>query len=509
MSADKEHLEPTPFELAPAPAPLDEPGRTLPGWVLPALTGLLLLALLVIFWLPQQVDPTATEEAVTAGQGAGSVESPPGQAVTAAAPEPAAEASPWSDAQAAKLRKEAQDVLQQLLDLQFALEERNVTEWAGDDYARAGESASAGDELYRQRQYVEAKTRYEESLAILQAISDRISAVMDEQLALARQGIEAGDTDGVNAALALASSIEPENAELAALQERAAVLEPLLEHIDSAAAAERAGDLATARASLKQATELDPLHQRAAAEFERVSAAYLDQRFNDAMSDGYSALDNARFDRAREFFREASRLQAGSQEAASALLEVDSAQQAARLTSLKQTGAQREQSEQWQKAVAAYEQAVAIDGSVSYAVEGLERARARAQLDKQFRTALTDPGRLSDVAVAEAAEKLLARARDISPPGPLLKQQMAQLEVLLEQANTLVPVTFTSDAETEVIIYKVARLGKFQKRELALRPGSYKVRGSRNGYRDVLETIRVSHEGMPDPIYIACRDAIL
>lgn len=505
MSSPNEQLEPTPFEVAPAAPAAAQANKAPPRWVWPTLGGLLVIALLVVFWLPRQLDEPQPE--VPGGSNAASVNDDDPTANPAKAI-PTNDASPWSDAQAAKLRKEAQDVLQELLELQFSLEERGARQWAAQAYGAASDSATAGDELYRQRQYNEAKAHYEESLATLQAITESIPAIVDEQLELARQGIEEGDREKVSAALELATAIEPENARLAALQQRAQQLEPLLALLQQAAEAEQSGDLALAQEHLQRATALDKEHQFAASELQRVAAAYLDQRFNDAMSDGYSALDEQRFDQARTHFREAASLQSGSAEAASALQEVATAQQASRLTQLKNTGRKQQQAEQWQQAVDAYEQALAIDSNVLFAAEGLERSRARARLDKQFSTAIDQPQRLSDVAVAEATEKLLQQAQTLQPRGPKLAHQISQLQTLLQQANTQVAVTLRSDEETEVIIYKVARLGKFQQQELTLRPGTYNIRGSRNGYRDVLASVTISHKGAPAPITIACKEPI-
>jgi tetratricopeptide (TPR) repeat protein len=507
MSADHETLEPTPFEAAPAaPAAAAASAATAtPRWLLPALGGLLLLALLVVFWLPRQVSPPAAD---AQGQPAAEADSQASPAARGSAKEAPPEASPWSDAQAAKLRKEAQDVLQELLELQFALQEQGAEQWAGEAYKAASETAAKGDELYRQREYTAAKDHYQQSLEAFQGIADSGPEIVDQQLQLARQGIEALTPEPVDAALALAELIEPENAELAKLKQRAANLEALAALMNEAATAENSGDLALAEQQLQQATALDAQHEGAAAELARVSAAYIDQQFNDAMSDGYNALDEGRYSQAREQFRRAAKLQAGSEEAASALREVASTEQASRLQRLKGDGSRYEQAEQWQQAVAAYEKAASIDSDVLFAAEGLQRSRARARLDTQFKAAIDKPERLSDVAVAEATAKLLQQARNISPRGPVLEQQISRLDTLLAQANTLVPVTFRSDEQTEVIIYKVARLGRFQQRELTLRPGTYKVRGSRNGYRDVLESITISHQGAPTAITIACREPI-
>jgi tetratricopeptide (TPR) repeat protein len=417
-------------------------------------------------------------------------------------------ASPWSDAQAAKLRKEAQDVLAQLLDIQFALEERSVERWAAEPFDAARSLAEAGDELYRQRDYVQARASYEASLAQLQAIQDSVPGIVNDLLQAALEGIEAGEPDAVTRALELARAIEPENAGLPALEARAMTLPGLLALLDQAAAAEAAGDLGAAEAALQKASELDNQHQHTASELARVSATHLDQRFNDAMSDGYMALDSGEYRRARDRFNAAAALQPGSVEAASALQELAAAEQGGALTRLKRDGERYAQAEQWQEALEAYEQALKIDANVAFATEGVAEARTRARLDSQFRAAINKPDRLYDIAVAEATGKLLDQARLIDPRGPVLSDQINRLEQLLRQANTPVPVTLRSDGETEVIVYKIARLGKFQQRELTLRPGTYTARGSRNGYRDVLEKFTITHEGVDAPITIACREPI-
>lgn len=505
MSSHNEQLEPTPFELAPQSAPEQINTKTPAGWVLPALGGLALLALLVVFWLPDQVSEPdaaiqpASQSSATAVKTQAKNSDQPG----------AAEASPFSDAQAAKLRKEAQDVLQQLLDLQFSLEERGASQWATIAYAEAVATAGTGDDLYRQRQYVEAKEKYQQGLVQFQLINDSIPSVVDEQLALALGGIEEGIPEQVYSALELATLIEPENAALPQLQQRASVLEPLIELMATATQAEADSDLASAKGKLEQAVELDPLHQRATAELQRVSDSLLDQQFNDAMSDGYTDLDESNYSSAREHFNRAAKLRPGSAEASSALQEVSTAQQANRLTSLKRQGNSREQSEQWQQAVDAYQSALDMDASLLFAVDGLKRSESRARLDKQFRAAMLQPDRLSDVAVAEATQKLLQYAKTITPQGPVLTEQIATLQVLLEQANTLVPVTLRSDGETDVIIYKVARLGKFEQRQLTLRPGTYQLRGSRVGYRDVLHKFTINHDSAAPALDIICSERIL
>lgn len=516
MSSHNEQLQPTPFDaVQPAPEepsgpPAGQRREGAPPWVLPALGALLLLAVLVIFWLPERVSAPAPE--TVAADRAASEQATGEQTVPGArgGPESAAgpDVSPWSDAQLAKLRKEAQDVLAELLDVQERLEERGVQQWAPEQFAAVATLATEGDELYRSRDYEAAKARYEEGLGQLEALEAGIPAELARQLTLAGEALENGELAEATAALDRADAIDPGNAESAALRQRVEALPQLLSLLERAEAAEREGDLARAIEFLEQAVALDPLHQRSGRELERVSAAYLAQRFNESMTEGYAALDAGRFDTARKAFRRAAELQKGSGEAASALQEVEAAATAHRLAGLRERGSRDEGSEQWQEAVSAYEQALQIDPDILFAREGLARSRDRARLDKQFRAAIDDPQRLADEAVAQATGKMLQLARSISPRGPVLGTQIEQLEFLLKQANTPVTVALRSDQQTEVVVYKVARLGRFDQRELSLKPGTYTAVGSRLGYRDVRLDFTVTPDSQPPAVYIACTEAI-
>ncbi len=508
MPPEREPLQPTPFEPAtrspeqPTAAPATSTSRS---WLWPALGALVLVVLLVLFWLPQQIGPVQPSAPVAQGE-AGTAT---GGAQAPVKPPAGQGDSPWSDAQHAKLRREAKDVLENLLEVQYDLKERSVEQWAGEAYADALAAAEQGDTQYRDDQLVEAKASYQSALDKLQAIASDAPAAMDRQMALVRKAIEEGDSDAAGQALAVAEKIEPENAELPALRQRVEALPQLLALLEQAQQAEAAGDLAGAQKALQQAVALDANNTTAAAELERVGKAYGEQQFSQAMSAGYQSMDGGDYAAARKQFNRAAGLQPGSTEASSALAELAMAEQSGRLEQLKRKGAKQVQDEQWQDAVGVYQQALKLDGSVVFAREGLQQAQQRAALDKGLQEIIEKPERLSDVAVAEAAGKLLQQAQSVSAAGPRLQKQVADVSRLLQRANTIVPVTLRSDGLTEVIIYKVARLGVFQEREVDMRPGSYKVRGSRVGYRDVLVTLEVSADGSPPPLTVACTEKIL
>ena len=96
----------------------------------------------------------------------------------------------------------------------------------------------------------------------------------------------------------------------------------------------------------------------------------------------------------------------------------------------------------------------------------------------------------------------------MADPGPVLRQQVADLDRLLQVAVTPVRVTLESDNLTEVTLFKVGRLGVFSSRTLELRPGAYTVVGSRPGYRDVRRIFRVTPGSDGAPVVVRCEEPI-
>ncbi|MFN2286787.1 MAG: hypothetical protein ABR578_00495, partial [Chromatocurvus sp.] len=249
-------------------------------------------------------------------------------------------------------------------------------------------------------------------------------------------------------------------------------------------------------------------HRRAQQALQRVSAALKARRFADAMSSGYAALEGQRFDAARADFKRAGALREGSNEVATALQEVSVAETASELRQLQRTADTRVEKEDWSAAISAYETALNLDSSVLFAQRGLGQARERAELDTRLRSILDDPDRLSDESVADNAAQLLEYASSVQARGPVLQEQIRNLQKQLALSNTPVRVVLLSDNSTDVTLYKVSQLGRFEREELMLRPGEYTAVGTRRGYRDVRRTFRVSHDGRPPTVTIVCTERI-
>ena len=149
-----------------------------------------------------------------------------------------------------------------------------------------------------------------------------------------------------------------------------------------------------------------------------------------------------------------------------------------------------------------------VDSTIRFAQQGKKRAEARAELGSKLEFHIGNPARLSDAEVLDQASATLARANDIADKGPRLASQIEQLDAFVREYSTPVQVYLLSDGKTEVVVYKVGRLGRFDRHALVLRPGTYTVIGTRRGYRDVRLRLIVQATAPPEPLLVRCEEKI-
>ena len=82
------------------------------------------------------------------------------------------------------------------------------------------------------------------------------------------------------------------------------------------------------------------------------------------------------------------------------------------------------------------------------------------------------------------------------------------MQRVLKASQTPVEVVLTSDSNTYVTLFRVAKLGVFDKTAVSLKPGRYIVAGTRMGFRDVRIEFTVTGEEFDQPIAVSCNEAI-
>ena len=470
-----------------------------PRMVFGGLAVLVLVFLTVIFWLPDAVEVDSER--------AGEAPQPAADPADTAddAPEPQKPADPTTEA---ALKAATDESLGDLLSRLQRLKYRGIELWGGQTYLNALEVYEQGDRAYLGRDYRTAGDRYRQAADMLEPFFDRIDDVFNETLRSARAAFESGDHAEAVRLYDLAVSITPGNAQAEQGLARARNLAGVLSLVDQARSFEAELDLQAAKAAFEKALELDPVWQPAVAGLERVTAAIRERSFEQRMTEGLDALAAGNFPTARAAFDAAKELKPGSQQPVDGLLQVDQEVRLANIRRLEQEAIALESNEEWQAAIAKYEEIAKIDTDLQFVREGLSRARQRAAVHERLATFLSDPDSLSAPATMQAATQLLLQVTTMNPTGPRLEDQKNELSRLLKRAATPLTVQLVSDNATEVSIYRIGKLGTFTTQELSLPPGAYVATGSRTGFRDVRLEFRVAPELDPEPIVIMCEERI-
>ena len=507
-------IQPASHRIAPVnlPAGAAAATREEPAWhrfaAWGGLAAMLALAAVVFLYLPTRVPepvvviaeaPADGDEAEAAAQAAAEEQASATRSVGL---------SPYQLAQLAEKRAAAERELKVLLRNQNRLEARNVTVWGNDDFEAARAVATDGDVLFREREYDQAGERYAEAADMLAALLERADPVLEEALAAAWQAFDAGQSEEATQAFEYVLAIDPDNEQATRGLARTANLDQVLGLLTEGARQESAGSLSEALATFREAAGVDPDYGPAREAVARVSSRIGDARFNELLSRGYAALERKDYAAARQAFSDAAARRPDSSAAQAGLQQVNLQARVGRIRGLREEAEGHEAAERWRDAESNYEALLAQDDTLVFARDGRERARQRAVLDEKLTEMVGKPERLATDSVYEEAVALMEQASAVDNAGPKLSDQLRSLARLIATARTPIRVTLVSDNETNVVVYKVDRLGRFDQRELTLRPGKYTAVGTRDGYRDVRREFTLVAGQVPAPVVVRCEEKI-
>ncbi|TFH75613.1 hypothetical protein E3V39_05800 [Gammaproteobacteria bacterium LSUCC0112] len=482
------------------------------AWIWVALAALVLLALAVIFVLPNVVQQY--ELPLTPRVAQPIVETPanpaPAQAATPAL-------SPFEEAQIARQRREAQDALASLLERQTDLNVTNVSAWATEEYDAAVASARRGDEFYRVANFADATLAYQESDQALAQLQERRPQEFERLMALGEAALLASNAPTALESFSLASQIDLTSAAAVDGMRRAQVLDDVERLLAEGDELQNSGRLDEGRALFEQASALDSSHPRISELMARNAQLQIDARFTQAMSEGFALLQQSQSDQAIVAFERALQIKPGNPQAQEAIDQTRTELTLQAIEAQRTRALSLESAEQWKEAISAYDAILALDSNLVFAQEGRDYSARRVQLDELLELNLNNPLRLSEAAAFDEANAVLKiatdLARDLSQDaqmsmGPRLQSQITRTEQLLQQMQIPVQLTLVSNNATNVTIFQVGQLGTFTETTLQLKPGRYVAVGTRPGYRDVREEFVVGFGQQLNSVTISCNEQV-
>ncbi len=405
-------------------------------------------------------------------------------------------------------KREAERALQQLLERQTVLEAQQVRVWGGADYETVLMRLAEGDAEFTNKNFAAAATIYQAVTAMLVALeaskADRLAAALEQ----GAQALQNFDAESAQKNFIIALAIDPRHSQARRGAARAKTLDRLARMLASGREHEQKREWTLAEEQYRAAQRLDPDSREAREGVARITATIRQLEFRAAMSDALTAIESGALPEARGALERARTLNPESAELVDAQRRLTRAIQAQKIAHHRTRAQRGEHEEHWQDVITEYKAVLGIDPQAQFALQGVGRAERFAELHAQLDTYLDAPDRLQSPEPRANADRLLHSAVSLAGKGPRLQEKLDTLEDLVRLASTPVAVLIRSDNQTEVSIDRVGRFGRFSESRMMLLPGTYRVRGTRVGYRDVRLEWTVTAGQAVQTIDVRCEEQI-
>jgi hypothetical protein len=336
-------------------------------------------------------------------------------------------------------------------------------------------------------------------------LTGRADAALQRLVKEGNQALDDGNGSLARRNFSVALKISPADTGAQQGLKRAETIETVMQLIASGRQHETNSEWSLAQSEYSKALEIDSASDKARQGLDRINGLIKAEQFQQALSDGLAAFHRNEYKLARTRLLKAKSLNPDSREVSDALLQVDQAIRLSAIDKLRRTAQAAEQTEDWQRALKSYLAALDIDKNLQFADRGKERSLEQIQINRRIDFFLAQPQALASDSQLNNALRLLAEAKEITPRRSILAARIKKLDQLVDVAQTPVKIAIESDNLTRVAVYKVGKLGRFSRHELDLRPGTYTIVGTRDGYQDVRQKLEVKPGLQSLRITVKCR----
>ena len=415
-------------------------------------------------------------------------------------------------AEKTKYRKDAQLVLEKIVDIRDLLKSKSIEKWNAEKFNIALENISIGDDLYREGEYLRSIKQYREALDQLNNLKEDAAKIIESTIISANNNIEKLDSEltveqTINS-INLAFAIDKNNESIKLLKERSLKLPDLFNKVMQSNQLISEQKYEDAFSVLSEAIMLDPYRKQTKTSMENLNKQIKEKTFIEFMSEGFEAMDQNNFSSARKVFNEALKTYPERPDIYDALNQLESRESSFQIKERIKNAEANENLENWSEAKKEYEALLESDNSLVSLKARLINVRIRAELDEQLENLINNPLTLRSDELYQKAKKLLKTAQGINQRGAKLEKQIENVSKIIVQARNPIPVNFFSDNKTKVTIFKVGSLGLFQKRTIELVPGKYVALGQRIGFRDVRLDFAIEPNEVDKNISIMCVESI-
>ncbi len=404
-------------------------------------------------------------------------------------------------------RREALVTWSQAEDITNSLMEKEVAVWAPEQITQTVEKFAQGVQAFNEGRFMDSAKILDDVLMELEGIETLGQQTLEDSLASGWRSFDGENSEEAVKSFELALLIDPDNQSAREGLARAVVLGEVLDLYYRGVAKESNNELQEAQALFEQASALDPKHDKVGSALSAIKLRIEETNYRQALSNGFSSLESNDGAGALQSFQSALAIRSSSSEARSGIERAQNMMKSQTLARLLNEAAHASETEDWEASSSLYGQALSIDPNAQSAIDGKEEIDELLKVESEVIDLIDRPYRLSSKAVFEYADEVLAEARSLAFGGTRLQVKADELDRIMADMQTPVPLLVQSDGRTNVSIQRIGDLGSFDQRVIDVLPGRYVLQGTRRGYRDVRLEIEISPGSQPTSITVVCNES--
>ena len=292
------------------------------------------------------------------------------------------------------------------------------------------------------------------------------------------------------------------------LQQRIDVYSEVQDAYEQARVGRVENNIQKQRDAYAEIVALDPFREDAKQALDAIERQISENRFNTLLASANKAIEARDFTTATQRINEAKSLKSSSSE-----LDIISKKLASLIAGNEQQKIESQvtlfaDADEWKTV-----QMLASKGLTSFSasptlLQAKQDADGILNASKRLEAYQQRPERLSDNNVRNLALQDIEQARNYANKSAKLLTQITALEGIVDKINQPRPVTITSDNDTYIKVLGVGVVGEIKRKTIQLKPGTYRVEGSREGYRSTIKEIVVSPSDNNPSVHIVCTEKV-
>ena len=292
------------------------------------------------------------------------------------------------------------------------------------------------------------------------------------------------------------------------LQQRIDVYSEVQDAYEQARVGRVENNIQKQRDAYAEIVALDPFREDSKQALDAIERQIRENRFNTLLASANKAIEARDFTTATQRINEAKSLKSSSSE-----LDIISKKLASLIAGSEQQKIESQvtlfaDADEWKTV-----QMLANKGLTSFSasptlLQAKQDADGILNASKRLEAYQQRPERLSDNNVRNLALQDIEQARNYANKSAKLLTQITELEGIVDKIKQPRPVTITSDNDTYIKVLGVGVVGEIKRKTIQLKPGTYRVEGSREGYRSTIKEIVVSPSDNNPSVHIVCTEKV-